>query len=352
MGMSNITVTFRTAGETLTERNSRGSVFMILRGSVPASNPVTVTEEGEIPSSVSKENSKYIKMALKGAETAPKKVTVYFVGLEAEITDALAFAAVHYFDFIVMPTAKTDGLVDTIKDWVIAQKAFGNMVRAVLPDCAADSQYIINFVTEAIVTADGTLTAEQFCPRIAGIIAGTELSHSVTHTVIPEATDCTRLSTTEMDTLVNAGKLFVFFDGEKVKLSRGVNSLQTLTAEQNDQFKKIKPVETMVKIRQDLMRLSEDDYIGKFANTYSNRCILLAAFGDYFDGCVTDGLISSFEVGFNVLAIKNAMKKAGIDYSDMSDEQIVAYDFGTGVYISAKIRILDAIEDIDIVIEI
>lgn len=352
MGMSNITVTFRTAGETLTERNSRGSIFMILRGAVPASNPVTITEEGEIPSSVSKENSRYIKMALKGAKTAPKKVTVYFVGLEAEITDALAFAAVHYFDYIVMPTVKSDGLTDTIKDWVIAQKAFGNMIRAVLPDCEADSQYVINFVTEAVITADGTFTAEQFCPRVAGIIAGTELSHSVTHTAIPEATDCTRLSTAAMDEMVNAGKLFVFFDGEKVKLSRGVNSLQTLSAEQNEQFKKIKPVETMVKIRQDLIRLSEDGYIGKYANTYSNRCILLAVFGDYFDGCMTDGLISSYEVSFNVLAIKNAMKKANIDYSDMSDEQIVAYDFGTGVYISAKIRILDAIEDVDMLIEI
>ena len=348
MGMSKITVNFRIAGENTVERNSRGVIFMILRGNVPANNPLTITEEGEIPASVSKDNTKYIKMALKGAVTAPKKVIAYFIGLEAEIDGALSYAATHYIDWLCMPSAQTDGLNEKIKEWIIAQKEFGNEVRAVLANTQADNAYIVNFVTDSVITADGTFTAEQFTPRIAGIIAGTPLSRSVTHTVIEEATDCTRLTREQMNTLVDEGKMFVFFDGEKVKLSRGVNSLQTLTADKNAQFKKIKQTEAMIKIKSELKKLGEDEYIGKFANTYSNRCILLTAIGEYLEGCVSDGLISSHEESFDVLAIKNAMNTAKIDYTDMTDEEIIAYDFGTEVFIKARIRMLDAIEDITI----
>ena len=46
------------------------------------------------------------------------------------------------------------------------------------------------------------------------------------------------------------------------------------------------------------------------------------------------------------------MRTAGIDYSEMTDEEIKKYDFGSGVYLAAKIHILDAIEDIDIDIAI
>ncbi|MCM1364703.1 MAG: phage tail sheath subtilisin-like domain-containing protein [Faecalibacterium sp.] len=352
MGMPIFSISFRESGENVTERNNRGILMLLLRGAVPAKNPVEVTEIGDIPSSVSAENKNYIKMALAGNETTPKKVVCYFLAKDAEIDEALNYAQSHQADWLTMPTAETDGVVDTIKDWVIKQKEFGNDIKAVLPNCAADSEHIVNFTTAEVMTENGTYNAEQFCVRIAGIICSTELTHSITYVSIPEATDCTRLSVSDMDTAVNKGELIAFWDGEKVKLSRGVNSLVTLSADKGKQFQKIKIAEAMTIIKRDLKKLCEDNYIGKFANNYSNRCLLLSAVQDYFDGMILDGVISSYDVSFDTTAIKVAMKTAGISYSDMSDEDIAEYDFGSSVYLKCSAKMLDAIEDITISIEV
>ena len=193
------------------------------------------------------------------------------------IDGAKTFAATRYIDYVCMPTAKTDGLTEEIATFVKEQKAYGNEIKAVLPECEADSEYVVNVTTESVTTSDGSYTSEELAVRIAGIICGTNPVHSITYAVLPEATDCTRLTKAEMDEAVDAGKLFVFFDGEKVKLSRGVNSLVNLKDGQNDSFKKIKIIETIGIIKKDLKNTIQDNYIGKFGNTYINRCLLLSA---------------------------------------------------------------------------
>lgn len=326
--------------------------MLILRGTVPSQNPLTITDGSEIPASTAKENKSAIQMALKGNDYSPKRVVAYFVANEGDITEALDWAAKHNIDYIASPTAETDGTSETIKTWVIGQKQFKNEVRAVLSNCAADSEYIINFVTESVTTDEGTFTAESFTPRIAGIICGTDISHSITFAKLSEVSDCTRLSRTEMDEAEEAGKLFIFFDGEKCKLSRGVNSLTTTNASKGSTFKKIKTIDAIAMIKKDLRLLCEDIYIGKYSNNYSNRCLLLSAVQDYFDELARENIVSEPKVEFDISAIKSAMRVSGIDYSEMTDEEIKKYDFGSSVYLRCTMHLLDAIEDIGISIEI
>ena len=349
MPMPSLNFVFKAAAEAAVVRNTRGVLMLILRGNVPAKNPLVIQSTDDILSTTSAANKKYIKLALMGNDYAPKKVIAYFIGTEDSIDKALQWASLQYIDYIAMPTASTENLCETIADWVIAQKTYNNEVKAVLPNCEKDSEYIVNVTTESVTTADGTYTAEELAVRIAGIICGTNATHSITYAVLPEATDCTRLSKTEMDEVVDAGKLIVFFDGEKVKVARGVNSLVTLTENQNSSFKKIKIIETIGIIKKDLRITIQDNYIGKFANTYSNRCVLLTAVQDYLDTLVDEGLISGHDVTFDIASIKAAMKESGIDFSDMTDEEIKAYDFKDKVFLLCKVNIPDAIEDINLV---
>lgn len=352
MSMPSLNIKFKTAAAEVAQRSTRGIVMLILRGAVPSGNPLTITDSTEIPATASKANKNYISMALKGNEYSPKRVFCYFVAENAEITDALDWAAKQNIDYIAMPTAETDQTSETIKEWIIAQKQYKNEVRAVLSNCAADSEYIENFVSDGIKVGDTEYSAEQFTPRIAGIICGTDISHSVTYAALSEVDDCTRMSKAEMDAAEEAGKLFIFNDGEKCKLSRGVNSLTTTNADKGSAFQKIKIVDVMCVIKKDLRLLCEDTYIGKYANNYSNRCLLLAAVQDYFDELETEGVVSEPEVSFDIPAIKKAMRTAGIDFSEMTDEEIKMYDFGSEVFLSAKVHLLDAIEDISIDISI
>lgn len=352
MGMPTLNISFKTAASSAVKRGSRGTLMLILRGAVPSTNPIQVTAMGDVPSSVAKANKEYIEMAIKGHDHAPLKVLAYFIATsEGEVQDALDWAATQKIDWIVMPTAETEGAVDTIKNWVIDQKNYNNEVRAVLPNCKADSEYIVNCTGDIINAEGNTIAAEALCARVAGMICGTDLEHSITYATIPEAKDCTRKTTTELDSAVNGGELVTFFDGEKVKLSRGVNSLTSTTDTKGSEYKKIKNVETMCLIKSDLRRLCQDSYVGRYPNTYSNRCLLLAAVEDYFDTLIEDGAVSTREVTFDLKGIKSAMSKAGISYSAMTEQEIKEYDFGSGVYLSVKTKLLDAIEDISIEIE-
>lgn len=351
MGMPSLNITFKSAAKTAIKRGSRGVLMLILRGAVPTANPLTITDIGDIPSTASAANKKYIEIALKGNDYAPLKVIAYFIAAsDGDVNTALEWAKTQKIDFIAMPTAETEGAVEIIKDWVIAQKGFRNEVRAVLPNCAADNEYIINCTGEVTV-GNETYTPEVLAVRVAGIICGTDLAHSITYVTIPEATDCVRKTQTELDEAIDKGELVVFFDGEKVKIARGVNSLTTLSDIKGSEYQKIKNVETMTVIKTDIRRVCEDTYIGRYPNSYSNRCLLLAAVEDYFDTLIEDGAISAREVTFNVPAIKAAMRKAGIDYSNMTEQEIKEYDFGTGAFLRARLRMLDAIEDIDLSIE-
>lgn len=346
MGMPKITITFADAAKTLVQRSEYGVVGMIFKDAVPDKNPSVITEESEIPAGFSAPSILQIKNALKGYEKSPKSVIAYSVGAEAETYEA----ALNYFetvkiDYLVAPTCFTDGQVDALKTWVIAQRADDSKVKAVLPKCVGDSEGIINFATETCSDGTNTYAAEGMCARIAGMLASTPLTMSATYAPIPELTSCTKLTETEMNTAINAGQLIVFWDGEKVKIARAVNSLATL-AGKSAQWQKIRIVQIMDMIKYDITQLAEDNYIGKYSNSYDNKCVLLAAVTDYFNGLINSTALASASVALDISAIKAYLNEQGIDTSSMTDAEIKEQPTGDYVYLAATIKILDAIEDI------
>lgn len=73
-----------------------------------------------------------------------------------------------------------------------------------------------------------------------------------TYAPLSELSDCTRL--TDIDTPVDKGEFIIFYDGEKVKVVRGVNSFVTTIDGKGDSFKKIKIVEAMDMINDDITK--------------------------------------------------------------------------------------------------
>ena len=131
---------------------------------------------------------------------------------------------------------------------------------------AADHEAVINYSTEKTVVDDVEYTADQFCPRIAGLLAGTPITMSATYFVLPEVQDCTRMKKAEMDSAINEGKLILFYDGEDIRIARGVNSLKTITSDKGEQQKKIKIIDIMDTMQADITRTVSNDWIGKVAN--------------------------------------------------------------------------------------
>lgn len=348
MGLPSIDIIFKTQAADAVRRSSKGVIGMILKDTAGKGEHV-ISGTDEIPEALSVTNQDYIKRAFIGYVNPPRKVIAYVLDTAAEdLSDGLAFFETQTFDYLVGPPDLESAGATEIADWIKAKRTNGFIYKAVLPQTASNHEAIINFDIAMVKSGTAEYTAAQYCSRIAGLIAGTPMTISCTFAALPELNDCTRLSKSDMDTAIDAGKLIVFYDGEKVKIGRGINSLTTTTPDKGDCYKKIKIVEIVDMISQDIKTTVQDNYIGKYANSYDNKCLLIAALKSYFETLEQDGLLESgtSEVGINMAKQIAYLKSMGVDTDKMSEQEIKNANTGDKVFLQATIRILDAMEDI------
>lgn len=365
MGMPSVQISFSEKAITAIQRGDKGIVALILKDK--SVNKITESSDGattevkvvnietatDIPVTISEANQRQIANALIGYTNAPKEVVVVLINDEAaNYNEALKELETIKFNYLAIPAVETDGQIQTVATWIKEQRDNDRLVKAVLPNASVDMDGVINFATEKVYINDTEYTAEQYCSRIAGLLAGTAMSISATYAPLSELTDCTRLSKKDMDKAVDAGKFIVWHDGEKVKVGRAVNSFVTTNAEKGDSFKKIKIVDTMDLIKDDIKKTAQDSYLGKYPNVYNNKCLLVAAIQAYFDLLIASGILSSATVDIDVAANREYLKGRGEDVSNMSDDDLKQANTGSTVFLIAKISILDAIEDIVLPIEI
>jgi len=347
-GLPNINISFTTAASTAVARSEKGIVAIILKDA--AANGVHIlTNATQIPAALGADNKAYIARAFPGYVNPPRKVIVYVEPAAAEnLTEGLAALSTQVFDYLVGPPDVSVAECTAVEAWITAQRALGAVPKAVLPNTESDSEAIINFAASGIMVGATEYTAAEYCSRIAGLIAGTPFRISCTYAPLTEVTDIDRLTKAEMDTAIDAGKLILYYDGEKVKVARGVNSLTTLTAAKGAAFQKIKIVEAVDLITHDIKLITQDGYIGKYANTYDNKCVLLAAIKDYFKGLENSDILKkdASTVGIDIEAQEAWLQAAGTVTSDMTEAEIKAANTGSQVFLKATLSILDAIEDI------
>lgn len=349
MGAPTINITFIEKGATAIARGERGVVALVLKDKTAAVH--TVYSISGIPEGLTAENKQYIKDALMGYQVAPRRVIVYVMKTDDEngYTDMMKYFETVKWDWMAIPTVETDTKAQEIATWIKGLRTNDHkMVKAVLPNITADSEGVVN-LTSAAKIGDTEITAEHYCPRIAGLIAGTPLTISCTYAPLNELTACDYLSKADMDKAVDDGKFVYKWDGEKVKVVRGVNSFTTTTDEKGDSFKKIKIVEAMDMIYDDIKTTAEDSYIGKYANSYDNKCLLITAINAYFAELAREGILNpdyDNRCEIDIEAQRIWLQSQGENVEEMSDDDVKVADTGSFVFLKANIKILDAMEDI------
>lgn len=348
MGLPSIDITFKTLGMTAIQRSQKGIVAVILEDAAGPRAHV-MTNVTDIPSALGAENRAYLERAFTGYVNPPRKVIAYVVdGTEKTLDDALAYFATQQFDYLVGAPDTESADAQKIAGWVKSERANKHTVKAVLPGTSADSEAVVNFTTGGIRLGEASVTTAAFCSRIAGLIAGTPMTISCTYAPLAEVSDVTRLTKEQLDTAIDNGEFVLFHDGEKVKVGRGVNSLKTTSQEKGEAFRKIKIVEAMDMIQNDIRMTAEDGYIGKYANSYDNKCLLIMAVKGYLEELERSGILETGTsvVELDLAAQENYLKSKGIDTSDMSEQQIKEANTDAKVFLRARVSILDAIEDI------
>lgn len=383
LGMPSVNIAFKEAGIAAIERSKRGIVALILEEEQTAieammtdskdsdgntiagiTNPFTVYTTDDIPAGISAANRDYLLKTLIGYVTTPYRIKVYLQPINAEAAAAtkwdatLAKMATDRWDYLAIPTIET-AAIETVQTWIKSNRENKyKKVKAVLPGANADYEGIINFANTTIKTATKTYTPAEYCCRIAGLICGTPMTISATYAPLPEVIDCDKHGLDENDEKVNDGEFFIWFDGDKYKMSRAMNSLVTVTQDKQEGYQTIKIIDAMDMIYDDIRKTAQDSYIGKYSNDYDNKCLLITAIYGYFRQLEAERILQRdyTVVELNVEAIKNWQLSNGKyskeELAAMSEQEIKQLDTAKKVFLKAKIKILDAMEDIDLPISI
>ena len=349
MGLPIIDISFKQLAKSAVIRSQRGIVALILKDTTKAS--LTVFDEGDIPSSLTKENQGLIKDVLKGS---PNKIELYVLGSDSEISEALTYFEGVEFNLMCMPSAETSD-VTAIKTFI---KKMNDVVKykcdAILANDKADSEAIINYTAKNIVVNGESVTTANHTARIAGLIEGTPLNQSITFATLSDVDAIENLTKEQADTRIDNGELILVREMGKVRVARGVNSLTTLTDTKGNAFQKIKLRKTLNLIHNDLRRVIVEKYIGKVPNNYDNKCILITEIKNYLEELENEQLIEKVSyVGIDLEAHKKWLKdNTNLDVNSMTEQEIKEANTQSNVFLAISLKTLDAMEDIVIGISI
>lgn len=266
--------------------------------------------------------------------------------------------------------------VDTMKEALAPLRfnhlALGNLETATqtaLNDWASARGYVCgrNFLLYAAQTAldevknkqvvaidDVNLTSEKASiSAIAGLLAGVG-DESGTYQVIDANTTGAGYATRDQaDALVDAGVVTVFYDGEKAKLSRAVTTYYAESSK--SAFAKIRNVDSMNMIIDDITDSFENQYIGKVLNSYANKMAFIGLINQSYlaglSGTVLDP-DGANKIDIDVAKHKELAQAAGEDVDSMSEMDLRKYNTGANVYLTGSVRFLDTMEDLTITFSI
>lgn len=353
IGLPKLFIAFEAAARAANNRAKRGYVAVIVRDTNKQGVHL-LQDETLIPADLGQANIEHIKTAFQGSDRGvPSLVVLLVIAPGTDDTTALEAGLKlierYSVDYIAPPPDMTDEESAKLLEWTLAQRALYRTPKLVRPfkTTGADNIGVIELDETGMKSGNESVTAAGYCARIAGILAGIPMAMSSTYAPLPELTAVTARTTSEINDAIDAGKLILIHDGVQAKIARGVNSMQEIPEGGKEDWRKIKIVEAMDLITYFLRTTIEGEYIGKYANTYDNKQILVAAILSYFQYLEREGVLNpgeSFaEVDYE--AQYNWLRANGVDVSTLTRQQILEYQTGTWVFIRCGGRIVDAMED-------
>ncbi len=170
-------------------------------------------------------NKDYIELAFMG--TPSKVICIRIDTTAVDYSEALQLLGFMKFNYLAIPEIESAD-VTSIVTWIKGKRTNDKKTyKAVLPNASTgDDEGIINFATADIAVGAKTYTTAEYTARIAGILAGLPFTRSATYFVLPEVSSITESTTPDDD--IDAGKLILINDGEKIKIGRAVTPLLQL----------------------------------------------------------------------------------------------------------------------------
>ncbi|WGT38246.1 phage tail sheath C-terminal domain-containing protein [Lysinibacillus sp. 1 U-2021] len=352
MGLPQINIEFIGKAVTAIKRSQLGIVALVLKDDVQTADTVTYKSIEEVKTDAwSPENLDYIQLAFMGT---PSKIIIERLPTTAiDYNTALTRLNNKRFNYLAIPGIE-DKDTATIATWIKTKRDNNKKTfKAVLPNNEADHEGIINFTTTGIKAGEKEYTTAEYTARIAGIMAGLPFTRSSTYYELNEVDTINEIE--DPDKAVDDGELILINDGENIKIGRGVNSLTTTTGKKTEDFKSIRVMEVQDLIKDDIRTVFDKNYIGKHNNIYDNQVLFIRSINAYYDGLEGEEILDpNFDnkAEINVQKQRLAWESIGEDTTDWDDQKVKEMSFKKNVFLGSNIKIVDAIEDLDMDIAI
>jgi len=349
IGMPKVKIAFESMGLTAIQRSERGIVLLLLKGekeeelgSYKFNSLVEMPKEEFFSTNV----EKYIRL---GFEAKPRRMLVEVYGETKPLDDVLNRLRLVKFNYYAAPNASEEEL-KTIQSWhseEVEQK--DRTIKLVAYNYEADNETVINWAVDKVTYDKTDYTGQEFTALIAAQLAALPLTRSFTYFQWPLLTYADLPFAEDEDKAVNEGKLFLTYDGEDYKIARGVNSLVTYEARKGEDFSKIKIVEAMHLIKDDIRETWEKFYVGKILNTYENKQQFMALINRVYFVELYNTVLEKTDrnrVDIDIEANLRYAIKRGAKVDDMTTQQIKEFNTGSNVFLDGYVSILDAMEDL------
>ena len=348
-GMPKVNIAFQSAGMQAIQRSERGILLLLIKATNPEEvGSYKLTSLIEVPEEVqfSEDTIKYIELAF---EAHPRKVLVEVYGDNNPLNQVLAKLQLVKFNYYASPNADEEDLT-VIKSWHMNEvNEKDRTIKFVGFDYEADHETVINWATPRIIYDGVEYNGQETTALIAAQLAALPLTRSFTHYTWPLLTDADLPYVEDPDGAVNEGKLFLTYDGDRYATSRAVNSLVNYEANKGQDFSKIKIVESMHLIKDDIRDTWNEHYVGKVLNTYENKMQFIALinrvyFAELRNTVLEDNDNSGVDIDVAAHMRYAIQRKANVD--EMTNQQIREFNTGSNVYLDGRVSMLDAMEDL------
>lgn len=352
-----ITIRFKTLATTAIQRSALGILCMVVKDNTWTGDKwVTLKTMADI--SQSAVDSKTYDLILLANQTyVPGKILIRFQGrteqapgeiVWEDISDILAEINVRKINWLACPSA--DQLEDTTVVTYVKQ-AFGTDV------IQKTIKYVTSFATNtdhvAIVelgnagtyySSLGEFTAQEYTVAIAGAVAGCPLNRSLDNEIMKDLISVTDFTPT-------LGKFSLYNDDGVVRVNYAVNSKTTFDSTWKEQTRKIKIVEGMCLVVDDIRDTFKKYWLGKYLNGYDEKMSFCSNVTKvYFIELQPNVLSADYYnyVDINVESQQQYIIIEGGDPTEMTELEVRKYPTGDSLFLAGDLRFADTMANLDI----
>ena len=342
-----INIEFRTLATTAIQRSERGTVCLILKDKKATGKWYTFKTIADVETkSWDTDSIKYINFA---RHYGAFKVLVRVVQNGESTDKVLKDLEMRKFNWLAYPQA-IEAEDQTVVSWVKQQ--FGNTgpigktVKYVSSHAnKSDHVAIVELANGGTYKSIyGDFTAQEYSAAIAGLIAGMPLNRSADNHIMNDLKEVE-------DYEPKIGKFSLYMDEDTVRVNYGVNSKTTFDSTWKKDTRKIKVVEGMCFIVDDIRDTFKKYWIGNYIGDYDNKMnfcsnVTKVYFKEMSPNVLNGDYDNKVEIDFE--AQKRTVIADGLDADTMTELEILQYPTGDDVYLTGDVRFADTMASLSL----